>query len=78
MVERLVLRFYHPVGIHGRTGDEEPFDLGQRLKACNRAWCEPNQANDARLEHPLRNLQQPTTRVRISCTLVDRQPCACR
>lgn len=78
MAERLVLRFYHPVRIHGLTGDDERFELAQRLNAWDRERCEPNQANNARLEHPSRNLQEPTTGVRISCALVDRQPRARR
>jgi hypothetical protein len=78
VTERLVLRFYHSVGVVRMTGDNERLELAQRLNTRRRGCREADQANNARLEHPLRNLQQPMTRVRISCTPVDRQPRARR
>ena len=76
VAKRLVLRFYHPVG--GLIGNDECLDLAQRLNAWDGGWHEVNQANYARLEHPLRNRQEPTTYARISRALIDGYSSSCR
>lgn len=66
-----MLRLYHFAGALAET--DQLLEPSQRLTARERERREANYANNARIEHPLRNLQQPRARTRIKTALENRE-----
>jgi hypothetical protein len=71
-----VPRLYHFAAANWLGGTDQLLELSQRLTACKGGRTEINQANNARIEHPLRNLQQTLVGTRVKTTLENREPVA--
>lgn len=74
----LALRFCHRAATVHRTRADQLLEISKRLTACTWKRREPNVADNARIEHPLRDLEQTARGVSLQYAVEYRHSCALR